>query len=113
METWDRISESLRVISQKHGRVPPRGLLTASGNPWQRDAQRIRALQTYLSSMQIRIAMAMPEQIADELDAIALQATPVEQPEEEVIEPESILTEVKPRRKRRKSEKHEPGLFQW
>lgn len=104
METWDRINEAVRVIAAKHGLVPPRGLLTASGTPWQRDAQRIQALKTFLSPMHVQIRARQPEEIADELDELALQAR--------LPEPaETFTTEAKPRRRRRKwLEDHEPDL---
>lgn len=46
---WDEIITEVRKHPKLQGKELPEALLVASGDPWERDAQQVKALQAFLS----------------------------------------------------------------
>ena len=73
---WIRILEAVRVISIAHGIEIPDGLIVSSGSIWERDAQKREALNIFLVGHE-ELPQFAPDaaldEIADQLDQIALE----------------------------------------
>lgn len=56
---WDEIITEVRKHPKLQGKEPPEALLVASGDPWERDAQQVKALQAFLAEN----GLEMPEEL--------------------------------------------------
>jgi hypothetical protein len=110
---WNRICEAVQKLAQHHKVTVPANLLSVTGNMWERDRIRRQALNEFLGL--IRRPSYIPDMplwvIAEQMDGHALKTmipeivsptTPPVNEEEigEVVEPEGLMTEVKPIRRR-------------
>jgi len=75
-KNWIRILEAVRVISIAHGIEIPDGLIVNNGSVWERDAQKREALNLFLVGHEDLLQFspdAALDEIADQLDQIALE----------------------------------------
>jgi hypothetical protein len=82
---WNRICEAAATLANLYETEVPARLMTASGNVWERDAQRREALNEFLmqNGLDPYSDQAPLEAIADELDGMALTTAETAAVEEE------------------------------
>ena len=73
---WNRIADACRMLGRIHQVEVPQAMLRATGNPWQRNAQRRAALKDFLAACDlsfVEVEIPTPH-LADIIDGEALQA---------------------------------------
>lgn len=81
--TWQRITESVRILAKLHEIPVPEDLERVSGDPWERNRKRRAALEAFLSDadgVPIELQEASVDEIADKLDEFVLTLKDLDEP---------------------------------